>query len=289
MIRSKGPVNDLVDFLTSPGGRGVKAKIKRAGGAKLLERDGAPAFEVQFRSGHLAIAQRRPGETYTTSGAGRNRRRNGPKIELYRHFNTPFRTEYYHYFRIITTTRIYHEKRQKVKEANTTTPEFLQDAIVADLADLFEGQTLPSSAGDRRPIRVYPQGLPIIEGMDETEDRTEEIPEPYIIVRTNEGNIPDANSPQEMDLILVICVYDNNPNRQGYRDVLHIIQEVYGRYAKNPVVRIKAGSGGAAGGPYSIKSPIKWGTQQDDTHPYYFGAMSLKFEAPAVRQEVPFI
>ena len=41
MIRSKGPVNDLVDFLTSPGGRGVKAKIKRAGGAKLLERDGA--------------------------------------------------------------------------------------------------------------------------------------------------------------------------------------------------------------------------------------------------------
>ena len=187
---------------------------------------------------------------------------------MYRHFNTPFRTEYYHYFRIITTTRIYHEKRQKVKEANTTTPEFLQDAIVADLADLFEGQTLPSSAGDRRPIRVYPQGLPIIEGMDETEDRTEEIPEPYIIVRTNEGNIPDANSPQEMDLILVICVYDNNPNRQGYRDVLHIIQEVYGRYAKNPVVRIKAGSGGAAGGPYSIKYPIKWVTQQDDTHPY---------------------
>lgn len=39
-----------------------------------------------------------------------------------------------------------------------TTPEFLQDAIVADLADLFEGQTLPSSAGDRQPIRVYSQG-----------------------------------------------------------------------------------------------------------------------------------
>lgn len=160
---------------------------------------------------------------------------------------------------------------------------------MADLADLFEGQTFTSSAGDKRPIRVYPQDLPIIEGNDETEDRTEEIPEPYIIVRTNEGNIPDANSAQEVDLILVICVYDNNPNRQGYRDVLHIIQEIYGRYAKNPLVRIKPDSGGAAGGPYAIKFPIKWVTQQDDTHPYYFGAMSLKFEAPAVRQEVPFI
>lgn len=71
---------------------------------------------------------------------------------------------------------------------------------MADLADLFEGQTLQSSAGDKRPIRVYPQDLPIIEGMDETEDRTEEIPEPYIIVRTSEGNVQDANSPQEIDL-----------------------------------------------------------------------------------------
>ena len=43
-----------------------------------------------------------------------------------------------------------------------------------------------------------------------------------------------------------------------------------------------------AGGPWSVKYPIKWVTQQEDTHPYSFGAMSLKFEAPAVRQEVPF-
>ena len=55
------------------------------------------------------------------------------------------------------------------------------------------------------------------------------------------------------------------------------------------MVRIKTDSGGAVGGPWSIVYPIKWVTQQDDTHPYYFGAMSLKFEAPAVRQEVPFI
>ena len=65
-------------------------------------------------------------------------------------------------------------------------------------------------------------------------------------------------------------------------------REIYGRYAKNPLVRIKADSGGVRGGPWSVKYPIKWVTQQEDTHPHYFGAMSLKFEAPAVRQEVPF-
>ena len=115
---------------------------------------------------------------------------------------------------------------------------------MADLADLFEGQTFTSSAGDKRPIRVYPQDLPIIEGNDEGEDRAEEIPEPFIIVRINEGTIQNADSAQEIDVILVICTCDKDPNQQGHRDVLHIIQEIYGRYAKNPLVRIEPDSGG---------------------------------------------
>ena len=95
--------------------------------------------------------------------------------------------------------------------------------------------------------------------MDETEDRTEEIPEPYIIVRTNEETFQDANSAQEVDLILVICVYDNNPNRQGYRDVLHIIQEIYGRYAKNPLGEDQAGQRRSGGRPVGHQVPNQVG------------------------------
>lgn len=69
MIRSKGPVNDLIDFLTSPSDQGVKVKVIKSGGFKLLERGGAPAFRVQFKSTHVAIAQRMIGQTYTMSGA----------------------------------------------------------------------------------------------------------------------------------------------------------------------------------------------------------------------------
>lgn len=69
VIRSKGPVNELSDFLTEEGSRGVKTKVRKDGGKKLLERAGATAFKVTFRSTHMAIAQRRIGETYTTSGA----------------------------------------------------------------------------------------------------------------------------------------------------------------------------------------------------------------------------
>lgn len=69
MIRSKGPVNDLIDFLTNQTDQGVKAKVMKSGGMKLLERGGAPAFAVQFSSTHKAIAQRMVGQSYTVGGA----------------------------------------------------------------------------------------------------------------------------------------------------------------------------------------------------------------------------
>lgn len=163
--------------------------------------------------------------------------------------------------------------------------EFFEDALADDLRELFAGQVFPCSAGGERQINVYVQDLPIIEGFDEA-PRDNEIPEPYIIVRTSEGKTEKPTSAQEISVILIVCAYDNAPNRQGHRYVLHIMREILARYMRNPLVRIKPGSSGTCGGPWSFLCPAKWATQQDDTHPYYFGAMQLKFEAPAVRSEV---
>ena len=72
VIRSKGPVNDLIDFLTQPSEpsfEAARAKVMRSGGLKLLERGGAPAVVVKFGSGHVAVVQRVVGKTYTVSGA----------------------------------------------------------------------------------------------------------------------------------------------------------------------------------------------------------------------------
>lgn len=166
------------------------------------------------------------------------------------------------------------------------TTEFAEDALAADLNDLFKGQLFPCSAGEMRPVRVYVQDLPVPTGNDE--DRAADAPEPYIIVRTSEGTIPAGDAAQEVQIILVICLYNPDPARQGHRDVLHIIQEITARYCKNPVVRIKPGSGGRAGGPWTVRKPIQWAAQTEPTHPYYFGAVEFKLETPAVISEVPF-
>ena len=178
------------------------------------------------------------------------------------------------------------------------TQEFLQDAVVADLEQLFKGETLKNSAGVEREIRVFPQDLPIRAGADiepepepveedleaeqpdgqpEEEQKPEDVPEAYVIVRIPGGELPDQDTRQQVEVILVVCVYDPDPNRQGFRDALHIVNTVMTHYGKNGIV----------GKRYEVQYPIKWVTQEEDTHPYYFAGMALKLAAPAIFKEVP--
>ena len=166
------------------------------------------------------------------------------------------------------------------------TQEFLQDAVVADLEQLFQGETLKNSAGEDRRIRVYHQDLPIRAGADIEPDPepVEEDPEeeqledqPYVIVRVPGGELPDQDARQQVEVILVVCVYDPDPGRQGFRDALHIVNTIMTHYGKNGIV----------GRRYEVQYPIKWVTQEEDTHPYYFAGVALNLAAPAIFKEVP--
>lgn len=110
------------------------------------------------------------------------------------------------------------------------TQEFLQDAMVADLKALFAHERLKNSLGVEREIQIYPQDVPIRESDDEAMDR-EAPPEPYVVVRLRGGKTESDDDPQIIDAVLVTCVYDPDPGRQGYRDALHIINKIYHHYS----------------------------------------------------------
>ena len=156
------------------------------------------------------------------------------------------------------------------------TQVFLQDAVVADLKQLFEGYTLKNSMGVEREIQIYRQDTPIREGEDEA-PKPEELPEPYIVVRLENGELPEQDSSQTVKIVLVICVCDDSRDRQGYRDALHIVNKIMLRYGANGII----------GKRYEVQYPIRWATQEEDTHPYYFAGVSLDVEAPAIFKEVP--
>lgn len=156
------------------------------------------------------------------------------------------------------------------------TQELLQDAIVEDLEGLFQHYKLKNSMGVEQAVQVYSQDVPIRSGDDEPADPAD-LPEPYVVVRLPGGELPEQDANQKVDAILMICVCDPAPDRQGYRDALHIVNTILHHYGGNGIV----------GRQYVVQYPIKWATQEDDTHPYYFAGMALTFEAPAIFKEVP--
>lgn len=152
--------------------------------------------------------------------------------------------------------------------------EFLQDAVCDDLKRLFEGYRLVNSEGEAQSIRIYAQDAPIRRGTDEDGD-PDDRPEPYVIVRTTGGSMSGIDEPLNTDLILLVCVCDEDENRQGHRDALRIVGEILRFYAAHRITAKR----------YEMLYPIQWTTNQEDTHPYYFAAMSLKFEAQTIYAE----
>lgn len=61
VIRSRGPMQDIMSFLTRPNTKtgAAAAQVLKSGSMKPLEMDGLKAFVTRFASGHVAIVQRK--------------------------------------------------------------------------------------------------------------------------------------------------------------------------------------------------------------------------------------
>lgn len=99
----------------------------------------------------------------------------------------------------------------------------------------------------------------------------------YVAVKLSDGEVTAQDARQTVNVVMVICVCDPDPNRQGYRDALHIVNEIVRHYERDGIVANR----------YEAQHPIRWATQEEDTHPYYFAAVGLPFYAPAIFKEVP--
>lgn len=150
------------------------------------------------------------------------------------------------------------------------TPLELQDELVAEMTKILDGYLYKTPAGERVPINVFAQSIPVNE-TDEDED-----PVPYIIVRLNSGEDKGGrDSFNTVKLVVIIGIYDDGVYAQGHRDVMNIIQKVYERFYKNPNLNGKA----------VYTGEFDWAMQEDTYYPYSFGACSMTFNIAAIRRE----
>lgn len=85
-LHSSGSMQEIMDFDSKPNSRtsAAAAHVLSSSGMKSLEHNGLKAFLVQFSSGHRAIVQRVPGETYTSAGASKRAQKWGAKSDMTR-------------------------------------------------------------------------------------------------------------------------------------------------------------------------------------------------------------
>jgi len=144
-----------------------------------------------------------------------------------------------------------------------------QEDLIEELRLLFKNRCFLNPAGKRVAINIYGQALPIIE------DGTDVDPMPYICVRLEEGSIANSTSSQVVNTVLLIGVFDDSAENQGHKEVLNIIQKIQERFEKEPILAKR----------YRFQDPFDWALQDEDTYPYYFGAIHMQWQTAAIRRE----
>lgn len=124
--------------------------------------------------------------------------------------------------------------------------------------------------GGTTGINVFSFGIPLEKT---AEDKKKKFP--YVLILPSEGEIGSSQSPQTVNIKLLIGVYDKGTENQGKRQVLNVINDICQRFLINPVLKER----------YYADEKITWVVDEEEEYPYHYGAVWLIFNTPAFRRE----
>lgn len=149
--------------------------------------------------------------------------------------------------------------------------------FISDLCDeiklLFSEWKFKDESGEYSRFSVFEQALPIPAGENEPE------PFPYIVVRAEDGGTTMPTKPETARVIITIGIYDDALENQGHKDILNSIDRIRQRFERNPLLKTRYMR------LQSAEHPIHWAVPDDDTYPYYFGAIEMFFAIPKIETE----
>jgi len=152
------------------------------------------------------------------------------------------------------------------------TPKAALDAMVDELKELFKGQKFTGPDGQAE-LKVFSQLYPIQECSDDgyLDDLSlAESLAPSLLVQMEGGEIDTANKQPIVTLRPVACVYDGGVNREGFNEVYAITQAIVERFDQDADF----------GGAFEARYPLTWAIQQEESVPYYFGAVTIDCALP---------
>lgn len=159
----------------------------------------------------------------------------------------------------------------------------LQDELIEEVEKvLSEVQTSNSDDETVAGVTGYAHRLPITQS--DEDDPAQYFP--YFIVRFDTGQTEDDEDWWHITTSILLGVYDDGIREKGTGEetdkttaradgndsILIMIQRIIDRFTFDP----------ALGAVYRADQKIDWAVGDDDTYPYYFGAVSITFSAPKI-------
>lgn len=175
------------------------------------------------------------------------------------------------------------------EQTRAKTPLFLQRALVEELKKITSDMRFHQPKSNVLvPLSVYAQTLPIpvkddsqnpeefntIDCHDGGEEETV-FKCPWCLVKIDNGIIPGPNEMQQLEVGICFGVFNDSLENQGHQEVLNLIQKVYERFAVNPILDDQ----------YTCQGEFEWALQDEDTYPYFFGAIGTSFKFCGFRRE----
>ena len=162
----------------------------------------------------------------------------------------------------------------------------LLDALVSRLTELFANYELQAKSGLLQTVKVFAQYLPQPKSAEvNDDDDTESITEPQgysaddieslfpcVVVKLDDMTDKEEGSLDavRINARILVGIYDESPDCQGYRDVLNIIEVIRQDLLTMPA-RVLAKK-------YRLEMPLKSYLLDEQAFPIYFGQIESVWE-----------
>lgn len=169
----------------------------------------------------------------------------------------------------------------------------LQDALVERVRSVLAGYTLPTRGGEPKGVQVFRQFLPLPMatqgGPEESrvvfsdsmaygdEDFARNFP--CVVVKIDEGTDREDGGADAclVRVRLLIGVFDDGADCQGYRDALNIAGTVRLDLQTNRYLDMK----------YRLEMPLRWYVFDEQPWPVFFACIETEWAAPRPMEQVP--
>lgn len=150
----------------------------------------------------------------------------------------------------------------------------LQDALLKEVAEIVKDVISKDTSGKEvSGATGYPQALPVVQADEGDESQFF----PYFIVKLSGGSTDDDDSPWDDTVNILFGIYDNDTKNEGNKTVMVMIQRVIDRFASEPRL----------GKVFRAQQDMQWATQDEDTYPFFFGGVQIKFYVPKIGRKEP--